>query len=295
MSLETGSTSHPRWAPYVFLAPFLILFGVFTIYPLIQAVILAFQQTYGPNTTRFIGLDNFRYLFSDPLFWKALRNTAVYSCASVFIQLPFSLALALWLNHPKVKGRAIFRLIFFSPSLFGIVFVAMLFSLIFEKYTGLLNVGLHNLFGFSLEFPWLEEYTLTALILASLWMSIGFNMIYFLAALQGVSVELLEAARIDGANAWHRFFHVTLPQIQPVAAFVVLLSLIGSFQLFELPWILLGGGGPDNKGLTIVMYLYQTGFETGDLGYASAIGWILALILITMAVCQRTISKRFES
>ena len=286
----------PAWAPWFFLAPFLILFSLFTIYPLWKSVVLAFEQTYGPDTVAWVGLDNFKFLFSDPLFWTAVRNTAIFAAASVLIQLPLSLSLALLLNQPALRGRGVFRLIFFSPALFGVVFVAMLFSLVFEKYTGLLNVALHALFGFNIAFPWMEEYTLAALIIAALWMYTGFNMIYFLAALQGVNQDLIDAARIDGADWWRRFLHVTLPQIRPVASFVVLLSLIGSFQLFELPWILLNGGpGADNKGLTIVMYLYMTGFESGDLGYASAIGWVLALALIVFAAGQRWISKNSET
>jgi ABC-type sugar transport system permease subunit len=116
-------------------------------------------------------------------------------------------------------------------------------------------------------------------------------MVYFLAALQNVNRELLEAAEMDGARPWHRFIHVVIPAIWPVGTFVVLLSLVGSFQLFELPFVLLGGGGPDNQGLTIVMYLYQSGFETGDLGYASAIGWLLAILMGTFAVGQRLLAR----
>jgi ABC-type proline/glycine betaine transport system permease subunit len=134
-----------------------------------------------------------------------------------------------------------------------------------------------------------------ALIIAALWLYVGFNMVYFLAALQNVPAELLEAADIDGANAWQRFRHVVLPEILPVASFVVLLSALGSFQLFELPFILLRGAGPDNAGLTIVMYLYNTGFVTGDLGYASAIGWCRAALLMSFAVLQRWVTRRQES
>ena len=131
-----------------------------------------------------------------------------------------------------------------------------------------------------------------ALVLASLWMWTGFNMIYFLAALQNVDRDLVEASQIDGAGPWARFVHVVLPAIRPIAGFVLLLSLIGSFQLFELPFLLLGNGpGPDNRGLTVVMYLFQTGFQTGDLGYASAIGWVLAIILISLAIIQRRLSQ----
>ena len=289
------NTRQPCRAPYLFMSPFLLLFIAFTAYPLLRSMTLSLQQTFGPRATRFVGVDNFWFLFSDPRFWKALTNTAVFTAGSILIQLPCSLGLAMLLNRPNIRGRAFFRLIFFSPSLVGLVFVAMIFSLIFEKRTGLLNVALHQAFGFNVDFPWLQEYVMPALILASLWMYVGFNMIYFLAALQNVSRELLEAAEIDGAGPFSRFIHITLPAISPVGSFVVLLSLIGGFQLFELPYILLNGPGPNSQGLTVVMYLFQTGFETGDLGYASAIGWVLAVLLILFAVCQRVFATAREA
>lgn len=285
-----------NFAPWLFLTPFLFLFTVFTVYPLIHSMFLAMQQTYGPGRTEWVGLHNFKFLFSDPLFWKATANTVKFAAGSLFIQLPVALGLALLLNRPGLKGRAYFRLIFFAPSLVGLPFVAMLFAPIFERHTGLLNKSLNYFFsGWPLDFAWTQNYVMSALIIAALWMSAGFNMVYFLAALQNVSRDLIEAAEIDGAGAWHKFWHVTLPEILPIAGFVTLLSVIGSFQLFELSYIMLNDGpGPDNRGLTIVMYLYQTGFEAGDLGYASSIGWVLALMLITIALIQRRILKRHE-
>lgn len=290
--MSSRSQTHSGWAPYIFLLPFLALFSVFMAYPLLQSVTLASQQTFGPGITRFVGLKNFQYLFQDPLFWVAMRNTFVFAACSVFLQLPLSLGLALLLNKKRLKGTAFFRLIFFSPSLVGIVFVAMMFSLMLHEKEGLVNAFLRYVLpSFPDEFPWLQVYVMPALVLASLWMYVGFNMIYFLATLQGVSPDTLEAAEVDGANAWQKFRHVVLPAIAPVTGFVVLLSLIGSFQLFELPYILLGGSGPANRGLTVVMYLYQYGFEIGDLGYAAAIGWTLALVLMGFAFLQRTLMK----
>jgi ABC-type sugar transport system permease subunit len=287
----TGLFRGNRLTPYAFIAPFVIIFCVFTLWPLLQSVRLSTQQTFGPQSTQFVGTRNFSYLFSDPLFWKALRNTTYFAAGSLFLQLPCSLGLAMLLNRPGLKGRALFRLIFFAPSLVGLVFVAILAALVFEKHTGLLNVTLHNAIGWDLEFPWLDKFVMPTLILAALWVYVGFNMVYFLAALQNVSQDLIEAATIDGAGKFKQFVHVTLPAIRPVGSFVVLMSMIGSFQLFELPFVLLGGGGPDNQGLTVVMYLYQTGFQTGDLGYASAIGWVLAVLLAGLALVHARLSK----
>lgn len=287
----------PLWVPWVFLAPFLLTFGVFLIWPLLQSILLAFQQTFGPRSTAWVGTDNFTFLLRDPLFWKAVRNTVIFALGSVCVQLPLSLGLALLLNHPRLRGRTLFRLVFFSPALVGMVFVGLLFSLIFAPRTGLMNSTLHELFpAFDPEFPWLEVYIMPSLILAALWLYTGFNMVYFLAALQNVPTELIEAAALDGAGSWQRFRHVTLPEIMPVATFVTLMSLLGSLQLFELPFVLLGGSaGPGNRGLTIVMYLYQTGFVTGDLGYASAIGWVLALFMGVFALGQRWFNQHQEN
>jgi len=281
-----------RAAPYIFVAPFLILFAVFMFYPFVQSISLAFRATYGPKSNVFTGLDNFRFLIHDGDFWTAVKNTATYAFFSVFVQLPLSLSLALLLNRRWVKGRNLFRLAFFSPYLVGQVFVAILFSMIFAPRFGLLNRGLDAVTGFGLETEWLTNPRLVmpALVLTALWLYVGYNMIFFLAALQAVDPDLYDAAQVDGADSWQQFLNVTLPGIKPVAIFVVLMSTIGSFQLFELAFVLLEGPGPNNSGLTIVMYLFQTGFETGDLGYASAIGWTLVLIILTISLIQTKIT-----
>lgn len=285
----------PRAAPWALLTPFLVLFAVFLLAPLAMSVWLALRQTFGSGTSRFVGLDNFVQLSRDPLFWRAMRNTVLFTLGSVLVQLPLSLLMALLLDRPGVVGRGVLRLILFSPVLVGVVFVGMMFSVIFEKRTGLLNQLLHRVAGWNLDFPWLESYVMPAMILATLWQYMGFNMVYFLAALQNVPNDLREAASLDGAGRWHTFRHVVIPAIRPVGVFVVLLSIVGSFQLFELPYILFAGaGGPDNRGLSLVMYLYQTGFQTGDLGYASAIGWMMALVLGACAILQRAFSARSE-
>ncbi|MEM1330246.1 MAG: sugar ABC transporter permease [Planctomycetota bacterium] len=284
--------------PYALVAPFVLVFVVFVAYPLMLSLVLSTRQTFGPDTSAFVGFDNFAFLLSDPLFWTAVRNTLVFTAGSVFIQLPLALGLALLLNTRMLKGRALFRLVFFSPQLVGLVFVGILASVVFEKRVGLLNVGLDVMLapfgGFDLDFPWMERFVMPAVILAALWMYIGFNMVYFLAALQSVDRSLTEASMIDGAGPVQRFFAVTLPAIAPVAGFVTLLSVVGSLQLFELPYLMLGGAGPENRGLTIVMYLFQWGFEQGDLGYASAVGWVLAIMLVACAAVYRQLLVRGE-
>ena len=281
----------------VLLAPFVLIFSVFMLYPLAQSAVLAAHQTYGPGTREYVGAHNLSLLINDPLFWKALKNTLVYTLGSLLIQLPIAFGLALALNSPKLRGRSIYRLVFFSPQLMGLVFVSILGVLAFEKRMGLVNRSLAWVTGNSelLELDWLQEHVMATLVLLSLWLYAGFNMIYFLAALQNVDRSLIEASEIDGAGPIARLRHVILPSIKPVATFVVLLSMIGSLQLFELPYILLdSSGGPSNSGLTVVMYLYQNGFELGDLGYASAIGWALAIMLIVLALIQMNMIRRQE-
>ncbi len=278
-----------RYAPYLFVAPFLLLFALFGAWPILKSVILSVYATNGPKDAVFVGLANFRFLLSDPDFHTAVWNTAVFAFFSVFLQLPLSLGLALLLTQRWLRGRELFRLTFFSPDLLGQVFVAVLFSVLFIPQYGLLNQFLHRLAGIALDTKWLANPALVmpALVLTSLWMYTGFNMIYFLAALQAVDRELYEAATVDGANGWQQFFAVTLPGIRPVAIFVLITATIGSFQLFELPYIMLNNGsGPNKAGLTIVMYLYNSGFVTGDLGYASAVGWTLALGVLIISLAQ---------
>ena len=163
---------------------------------------------------------------------------------------------------------------------------------------GLLNRVLHVVFDTAIDTKWLgnPELVMPALVMTSLWMYVGFNMIYFLAALQSVDRELYEAAQVDGAGSIAQFRHITLPGIQSVAVFVGVLTTIGSFQLFELPYVMLGNtSGPDNAGLTVVMYLFQNGFISGDLGYASAIGWTLTMGVLLISLLQIRLTGTWNS
>jgi len=293
MSASVGS-SKPLYrgiAPWLLLSPYIAVTCVFTLYPLANAAVLAFYQTNGPASRAFVGIDNFRFLFSDPVFYRALGNTTVFALCSVFIQLPLSLGLSLLLNSGNDRWKSFFRLVLFSPNLVGQIFVGILFGVLFTPRYGLINRFLQALTGWGLEQQWLGDPALVmpAIVLTAMWVYVGFNMIYFLAALQGVDKSLEEAARIDGANRFQVFWNVTLPAMRHVVMFVVVTSIIGSFQLFELPLALLptsNGHGPDNAGLTVVGYLYDVGFNSGDLGLGSAVGWVVALIITLVSAIQ---------
>ncbi len=288
-----------RFTPLWFLLPYLVYALVFTVYPMFNAGTLAFYQTNGPASKSFVGFDNFRFLFSDEMFHKALWNTTVFALFSVFLQLPLSMGLALLLNSSQGRAKAIVRLVLFSPNLVGQIFVGILFYVLLTPRYGLVNRILHELVGWGLDEQWLGNPALVmpAIVLTSLWIWVGFNMIYFLAALQGVDKSLEEAARIDGATPFQVFWNVTLPSMRQVVVFVVVTSIIGSYQLFELPLALLAssdGRGPDNAGLTVVTYLYEVGFNAGDLGLGSAIGWLVALIIFVLSMLQIRASRVTE-
>ncbi|HEY6723442.1 MAG TPA: sugar ABC transporter permease [Polyangiaceae bacterium] len=279
------------WIPYAFLAPYAVFASIYFVYPFLDSVGLAFYQTNGPRSRIFVGLDNFAYLASDDLFYSALINTTVFACASVLVQLPLSMGLALLLNSGLSKSKGFFRLILFSPNLVGQIFVGILFSVLFTPRYGLVNRGFQAVIGWGLEQQWLDEpkMAMPALILTSLWLWVGFNMVYFLAALQTVDKTLEEAARIDGANAWQVFFHVTLPSMRHVVVFVLIMSIIGSFQLFELPLAMFHethGLGPENSAITLIMYLNRAAFELGDLGLGAAVGWFVTLVIMGVSLIQ---------
>jgi len=290
-AVKSGGPLYKGFAPYLFLSPYLILTAIFFVYPLLNAVMLAFYQTNGPASRTFVGLQNFSYLLSDPVFHKALKNTTIFACASIFLQLPLSMGLAVLLNQGNDRFKGYLRLILFSPNLVGQIFVGILFGVLFTPRYGLINRFFQTLLGWGLEEQWLGTPALVmpAIIITSLWLWVGFNMIYFLAALQSVDKTLEEAARIDGATRLQVFWHVTLPSMRHVVVFVVVTSIIGSYQLFELPLALLSssnGFGPDNSGLTVITYLNEIAFNSGDLGLGSAIGWTVALIIFAISVLQ---------
>jgi ABC-type sugar transport system permease subunit len=282
-------------APFWFLSPYLLITAVFFVYPFINAVVLAFYQTNGPRTRVFVGFDNFAFLLTDSVFHRAILNTTIFAFFSVCVQLPLALGLALLLNKGGDKLKGFFRLILFSPNLVGPIFVGILFSVLFAPRYGLINQSLQALFNWGLEERWLGDPKLVmpAVVLTSMWIYVGFNMVYFLAGLQSVDKSLEEAARMDGANRWQVFWNVTLPSIRHITVFVVIMSIIGSYQLFELPLAMLqgtNGFGPDNSGLTVITYLNEVAFRSGDLGLGSAVGWVVALIIFTVSLVQIRLS-----
>ncbi len=272
--------------PYLFLAPFLLPFGAFFLYPLCRSLALSFCATSAGGRPRFVGLANYAYLLGDWTFWLALLNTAIYTALFLAVQVPLSLGLAVLLNSPRVGGRGPLRFAFFATGLVGSVFVAVVFGQLLNPRHDPVAAVAGFVLGRPVAVPWLTTLVGAhlAVIVAWLWVSVGFAIVYLLAALQAIDAHLYEAAAVDGAGPWERFRHVTLPGVRPVLTFLVGVGLVGGLQLFELPYVLLGGPGPQFAGFTVVMYLYQVGFQQGNLGYASAIGWALVLIVMVAAI-----------
>ena len=283
-----GRRPRRRWEPYLFISPFYLLFFAFVAYPLVASVWISLFDTIGLNARIFVGFGNYVDLAGDPLFRKSLWNTFYLTVGTLILQLPLALLLAVALNSPRVRGKLFFRFAFFSPVLIAGVFIAIIFGLVFNHEYGMLNTMLAALGVDTTNLKWLqrEELVIPALILTGVWRWSGYNMIYFLAGLQSIRQELYEAAWLDGAGPWQSFVHITLPGLRPVTMFVLVMSVLGSLQIFDLPYILLRGAGPNDAGLTTVMYLYRMGFQYMRLGYAAAIGWVLFAIIFIISVWQ---------
>jgi len=281
--------SREAWG-LLFISPWLAGFLLFTAGPMLASLVLSFCK-YDLHSLTWVGGKNYQVLLTrDPLFWKSLTNTAIYALFTVPLGLAGSLLLALLLNHP-VRGIAFFRTTFYLPSLVPAVASALVWSWVFHPDAGLLNYAL-SLVG--IEGPkWLHDpkTALASLILMSLWGIGGGRMIIFLAGLQGISDELYEAASLDGARGWTIFRHITLPMLTPTLFFNLVLGIIGSFQVFTSAYVMTAGG-PNNATMMYVLYLYNNAFRYFKMGKASAMAWILFVILLAFTVVQfRSASK----
>jgi ABC-type sugar transport system permease subunit len=293
LEVRAPVASHATWwerhqrriAPYVFISPFYLLFLAFFLGPAAFALYLSFTDWNGVDAIRNAGLTNYNNLLGDATFGLSVVNTVWYMLASLFVVSPLALAAALLLNAGFVRGKPFFRTVYFMPVVTSPVAIAIMFILLYDKDYGLINAGLQFVGLPTLDFlgsPDLSKWAICGLLL---WRWLGYQMIYFLAGLQAVPHELLEAAWVDGANRWQSFLNVTLPLLRPVILFVGVITLIGSSQIFEEPFILTHGG-PADSSLPLVGYLYRVGFEDLRLGYASAIGVALFVVIFGLSLAQ---------
>ncbi|MBU3188032.1 sugar ABC transporter permease [Clostridium bowmanii] len=284
---------------WLFIAPFVISALVFLIGPLIVAFILSFKEYALLDRTSFlsaknVGFDNYLRVFKDPIFLKSLKNTFIYSLCAVPLQLVIALLLAMVVDS-KIKAKTFFRVAYYIPTLTSAVAVSLIFLFLF-KVDGLFNKFI-SIFGIVPK-NWFTEpkFALGAIVLMAVWSSVGVYMIIFLSGLQEIPQTLYEAAEIDGANKLQRFFKITLPLIKPTFFFNLVVSVIGTLQMFDQSYIISGGnGGPLDSTMTMVLYLYNKAFKESEMGYASAIAFVIFAILFTLTIIEKKIFKEEEA
>lgn len=283
------------YTPYFFLAPALATLMVFFFLPVLVAFIMSgsdfdIYSLGNLRWVRWIWLNNYKTLASDPLFWKSLVNTSYFVLIGGPLTIVIALFAAIGLNSKLLQLKSLFRLALFMPVVTTLVAVAVVWRYLYHPHFGALNYLLH-LIGIK-PIDWLGDpnWAMPALIILAVWKNFGYYMMIFLAGLQAIPEYLYEAARLDGASWWQQFRFVTLPRLAPTMFFVTIITVIGYFQFFAEPYVMTQGG-PLNSTLSIVLYLYQQGFRWWRMGYASAIGFVLFVIVFLLSMIQLYLRK----
>jgi multiple sugar transport system permease protein len=281
---------------WLFVAPALAVIGVFFFLPIAAALALSFTDfdlyALGDlELLRFVGLENYRRLVESPLFWKALGNTLYFCLVGGPLTVAAALAMAVLLGSRSVRGRAFFRAAFFLPAVTTLVAVAVVWRYLYHPRLGLLNQGLAWLGLPAVDWLGDPRTAMPALIALAVWKNFGFSMVIFLAGLQAIPPSLHEAAQVDGAGAWARFRHVTLPLLGPTLLFVALTTAIGYLQLFAEPYVMTQGG-PSNATTSVVLLMYEEGFRWWNLGYAAAVAFALFAVILAATLLQLRVARR---
>lgn len=280
-------------APYLFIAPNVVLFTTFSFLPLFYAVFISFHDWGLLGDPEWTGLQNYVRLVHDPLFWRALLNTVLYALATVPTSMALGLLLAIGLNR-RFPGRVLVRSVYFLPVVVSAVGAGTLAAWLFNDNYGGVNALLVHL-GIG-RIAWLSrpQWALPSLAIATLWVRIGFNMVVYLAALQSIPRTYFEAAWIDGASAVSQFWHITLPMLAPATFLLLILDIIYSFQVFDLVYVMTGGG-PGFSTTMMVQYIFNAAFTTSEMGYASAMGVALYMLILVFTVVQWRASRQSEA
>lgn len=283
---------------YLFLLPSLAGFLLFTALPVVAAFVLSFLEWNLLRAPRWVGLNNYvELLTADPVFWTALRNTMFFAITVVPLQLLLGLGLAVALNVP-LRGITVYRVIYFMPVVTTIVAAALVFQWLFNRDFGIISAaiwGFADLTGLPLSPPdWLNStvWARWAVVILTLWKNVGFTIVIYLAALQGVPTELYDAAEVDGAGVLQQFWRITVPMVSPTTFFLLVIQMIGAFQLFSEAYVMTAGG-PAQATTTIVYYIYQNAFEFGRMGKASAIAWVLFAFIFAATLLQTRLQRRW--
>ncbi len=265
--------------------PYMAHLSLFFVYPVVFSLILVFHRWDVVTPMEFVGLKNFIRVFSDEVFMQSIINTGVFLVLHIPLQIILALFFANLLNQ-KIIARGFFRTLYFLPVVVSGVVVTILFQQLFNYDTGLLNQLLYK-FGMG-QIPWLvsENWAMPSIAFMATWKNVGLYVILFMGGLQSIPAELYEAAELEGASSSQRFFHITLPMLNPTIVTVIVLSVIGGFSLFIEPYVMTGGG-PMNSTLSAVLYIYNQAFNFGHMGYASTMGLFFAVIIFTVVKIQR--------
>lgn len=280
---------------YVYISPFFILFAIFGLFPIVYGFYLSFFRWDGLSSMHFLGFENYINIFKDPLFWKALKNTLIIGIIAHIPILVGGLALAYILNSKLVKGENIFKTIYFMPMVTSSVAISIVFSQMFGNNYGVINYFVTLLGGEKIN--WLGgdgSLIKVAVIVMFAWKWVGWNMVIYLAGMQGISNDVYEAAEIDGANHFQIFFRICIPLLKPIILFTLIQSTIGMFNLFTEPFILTGqswSGGINNGGLTLMTYMLSKAPQGGNLyGYASAVAYVISVMVMLISLLLNRLS-----
>jgi alpha-1,4-digalacturonate transport system permease protein len=294
------STSPPRRrssytvAPLVLIAANVVLFALFFVWPAVIGLVYSFTNYTGVGAFQFIGLDNYRNLFGDSTFYDALTRSLLYTVLFVPLNFAVSLLAANLVVSKYAKGTSVARVIFFIPWLLSPIVVGVLWRWLFGENFGLVNYVIEKLGGHAVPWQSNADLSLLVVVMAAAWMWTGFTMLLFIAAIKNVPVSYYEAAALDGAGPWRQFFSITLPSIAPTSFIVILLNTLNAMKEYPV-FVALNNGGPGTSNNLLVQYIYQTGFQRGQIGYASAASFVLMLILMAVAVIQLIVNRRVEN
>lgn len=291
MATSENRSAKWEWDAYLYIMPAFLIIALFHVVPIFLAFYVSLLKWDLISPSKFTGADNYRQILTGSEFYSALLNTVYFVIGSVPCGIALALLIAVLLNT-KIKGLSIYRTLLFIPVVTSINAVAIVWKWIYHGQYGLLNYMI-GFFGIPPQ-DWLQDpaWAMPAIILMSVWKGLGYNVVIFLAGLQNVPGYLYEAARIDGASAWQRFRHVTWPLISPVTYFILIMSTISSFQVFSQVYMMTPNGGPMGKTTVIVYYIYEYGFRKYKFGYASALAFILFLIIFLMTILQKMMVER---
>ncbi|MCY8402598.1 carbohydrate ABC transporter permease [Bacillus sonorensis] len=279
---------------YTFLGPALLILSVFLVIPSIMAVYYAFTDYYllTPDLRKFVGFDNFIKLFKDPIFLKSLSNTLKFVVLVIPLQIGAALGLALLLNK-KRKANTFFKVAYFSPVVMSLVVISVLWLYLLNPNEGMINNVLTHVGLPPQPFLTSPNQAIFTIVFVSVWQGAGFQMLIFLAGLQNIPGDVYEAAQLDGMNKWQRFIYITLPLLKPTSVFIFITTLISAFKLLVQPMVMTQGG-PVNSTMTVVYYIYQTGFTDRMVGYASSIALLFGTIIGLVTLAQRKLVKEDE-